>query len=83
MYIHAFTNGMHILHAYILSAMKLIIFFLLHHVLMVDEHEPPQQEANTVAFLQPSDLPDAAIPLLYIIFQNDRSERKLCIALAL
>lgn len=26
--------------------------------LMADEHEPPRQEANTVVFLQSSDLPN-------------------------
>ena len=40
---------------YTLSATKL----LLYHVFVAGVHEPLRQEANTVALLQPSDLPNA------------------------
>ena len=49
-------------HAYTSSATKLII--IIKPFLMADEQEPPPKEANTVLFLQPSDLLDVSTPSL-------------------
>ena len=46
---------------YTLSATKL----LLYHIFVAGVHEPLRQEANTVALLQPSDLPNAGQPHRY------------------